>query len=393
MSRAAKIYIAIICFALMFVLGTGVSGVKSKSHRGDGQFKWLASMSAAFDTRLRETLGQTHENNGNSESAHSANNADLPPVLEPSVVKGVYVTSWIAGTKAFDQVVDFIHKTEVNSMVIDVKDDTGMVSYASKVPLVKSIGSSYKKYDPQKIMTVLKQNQIYPIARIVVFKDPYLAKHRPDLAVKNLTGDLWHDYRGLSWVDPYNKEVWDYNISIAKEAVDYGFREIQFDYVRFTSDGNIRDCRYPEADGRVKSDVIRDFLKYAYQELKPMGVKVSADVFGLTCSAKDDMGIGQVMGKVAEGVDVICPMVYPSHYYRGEYQIADPDSEPYETVFRSLTDAKQKIANVPHKVVIRAWLQDFSLRNHYGREQLQAQIRAVENAGFKEWIFWNPSSR
>ncbi len=393
MSRATKIYIVIICFALIFVLGTGVNSVKSKNPRGGRQSRWLSSVSGAFDFRLRETLGQNHEMNDMNGNEHGTDSNGLPPVPEPAVVKGVYLTSWIAGTKAFNQVVEFIHKTEVNSLVIDVKDDTGMVSYASKVSLVNIIGSSYKKYDPQNIMTVLRQNQIYPIARIVVFKDPYLAKHRPDLAVKNSAGELWHDNKGLNWVDPYNKEVWDYNISIAKEAVNYGFREIQFDYVRFTSDGNIRDCRYPKADGRIKSDVIRDYLKYAYQELKPLGVKVSADVFGLTCSAKDDMGIGQEMAKVAEGVDIICPMVYPSHYYRGEYNIADPDSRPYETVFKSLTDAKQKIANIPHKVIIRPWLQDFSLKNHYGREQLLEQIKAVENTGFKEWIFWNPSSR
>ncbi len=393
MSRATKIYILIICFAMIFVLGTGVNTARSKNPQANRQFGWVSSMSGAFDIRLRETLGKTHEMMSLNDSENGIGDNELPPVPEPAVVKGVYLTSWIAGTKAFNQVVDFIHKTEVNSLVIDVKDDTGMVSYPSKVPLVNSIGSSYKKYDPEKIMTVLKQNQIYPIARIVVFKDPYLAKHRPDLAVKSTDGGVWHDYKGLNWVDPYNKEVWDYNISIAKEAVNYGFREIQFDYVRFTSDGNIRDCRYPKIDGRVKSDVIRDYLKYAYQELKPLGVKISADVFGLTCSAQDDMGIGQVMEKVAEGVDVICPMVYPSHYYRGQYNIADPDSRPYETVYKSLTDAQQKIANVSRKVIIRPWLQDFSLRNRYGREQLLEQIKAVENSGLKEWIFWNPSSR
>ena len=391
MSKAAKIYIVIICFTLIFALGTGVR-VRSKNSQGARNMKWLTSLGGVFDIRLRETLSHNYSING-TDAEHGNGETDLPPVPEPAVVKGVYLTSWVAGTKGFRQVVDFIDKTEVNSVVIDVKDDTGMVSYGSKVPLVNAIGSTFKKYDPRKIMTVLRENQIYPIARIVVFKDPYLAKRRPDLAVKNPAGGLWQDYRGLNWVDPYNKEVWDYNISIAKEAINYGFREIQFDYVRFTSDGNIRDCRYPSTDGRIKADVIKDFLKYAYQELKPLGVKVSADVFGLTCSSKDDMGIGQVMSKVAEGVDVICPMVYPSHYYRGEYNIPDPDSRPYETVYRSLTDAKQKIANAPHKVIIRPWLQDFSLRNHYGRAQLLEQIRAVENSGLQEWIFWNPSSR
>jgi hypothetical protein len=394
MSRAAKIYIIIICFALIFALGTGATNRKNQNPRVSQQIKWLASVGGIFDIRLRETSDQTNKTNDHPVVTNLADNVDLPPAPEPAVVKGVYLTSWIAGkTDSFHQVVDFINKTEVNSLVIDVKDDTGMVSYASKVPLVLAIGSSYKKYDPTKVLAILKQNNIYPIARIVVFKDPYLAKHRPDFAVKSSTGGLWRDFGGLNWVDPYNKEVWDYNINIAKEAVSYGFREVQFDYIRFTSDGNTRDCHYPKTDGRIKADVIRDFLKYAYQELKPLGVKISGDVFGLTCSAQDDVGIGQVMEKVAQGVDIICPMVYPSHYYHGVYQIANPDGKPYETVFKSLTDARQKSESFTHKVIIRPWLQDFSLKSHYGREQLLAQIKAVENSGLKEWIFWNPSSR
>lgn len=327
------------------------------------------------------------------------------PMLEPEeqqdppVVKGVYLTSWMAGnTKYLNQLFDFIERTEINSLVIDVKDDTGTISYPSSVELVKAIGSDYHKYNPSQLLSSLKEHHIYPIARIVVFKDPYLASKRSGLAVKSRLGGLWRDNHGLYWVDPYNKDVWEYNIDIAKEAANLGFREIQFDYVRFTSDGQIRNCLYPYADGRKKAEVIRDFLKFAYQELKPLGVKVSADIFGLACSADDDMGIGQKIEKVAEGVDVICPMVYPSHYYLGSYNIPDPDRQPYRTVYQSLSDAQKKLASVDpgaiaHGVTIRPWLQDFSLRNYYGREQLLAQIKAVEDSGLKEWIFWNPNNR
>lgn len=324
---------------------------------------------------------------------------EAQPDLAP-VVKGVYVTSWMAGNpKYLKELFDFIDRTDVNSLVIDVKDDTGAVSYPSAVELVKAIGSDCRKYDPVQLLASLKERYIYPIARIVVFKDPYLARKRTDLAVKSRLGGLWRDNHGLYWVDPYNKDVWEYNIGIAKEAAGLGFREIQFDYVRFTSDGEIRNCIYPYADSRKKAEVIRDFLKFAYQELKPLGVRVSADIFGLACSADDDLGIGQKIEKVAEGVDIICPMVYPSHYYLGSYNIPDPDRQPYRTVLQSLSDARKKLASLAssgtlnHEVTIRPWLQDFSLRNHYGREQLLAQIKAVEDCGLKEWIFWNPSNR
>ena len=187
--------------------------------------------------------------------------------------------------------------------------------------------------------------------------------------------------------------MFGFNVAIAKEAAGFGFKEIQFDYVRFTSDGVLKNCLYSFSNGRSKADTIADFLKYAYQELKPMGVKVSADVFGSTCSAQGDMGIGQVFEKIAENVDIICPMVYPSHYLRGDFNIPDPDRAPYQTVYRSLMDAKRRAATLKKPVIIRPWLQDFSLRNRYGREQLFAQIKAVQDAGLQEWIFWNPTNR
>jgi hypothetical protein len=315
-------------------------------------------------------------------------------VSEPPVVKGVYLTGWSAGSSVLGQTIRFINETEINALVIDIKDDTGGISYPSQVPLVRQIGSGFIKFDPKRVLALLQQHNIYPIARIVVFKDPFLAGRRNDLAVKDSRGGLWLDDVKQSWVDPYNREVWEYNVAIAKEAAALGFREIQFDYVRFTSDGQIRYCVYPGNDGRPKSDVIRDFLKYAYQELHPMGVKVSADIFGAVCSNEEDFGIGQVLEKMAEGVDLFCPMVYPSHYPKGTFEIAIPETQPFLTIHRSLTDARRRLAvlKLDHPVTIRPWLQDFSLRYPYGREQLLEQIRAVDMAGYREWLFWNPSN-
>jgi hypothetical protein len=314
-----------------------------------------------------------------------------PPVPK---VRGVYVTSWSAGRPGFlTALFDFTRKTGINALVIDVKDDTGYVSYPSEVWLAREIKAGISKYHPAEVLNLLRERQLYPIARIVVFKDPLLAAAKPDWAVQDRRGGLWSDHKGRCWVDPYNHSVWEYNVALAKEAAKLGFREIQFDYVRFTSDGKIANCLYPGADARTHAEVIRDFLRFAYGELKGYGVKVAADVFGLTCSAEDDLGIGQQFEYIAANVDVICPMVYPSHYRKGSYQLANPDRNPYETVYRSLADAKRKCNSVPNEVVVRPWLQDFSLMNRYSSPQLQAQVRAVAAAGFEEWIFWNPTNR
>ncbi len=400
MSKSCRMMIAAITIFLLLMIGTGTKPPDVKAGKlvqeHSGWFKALRNVFAIGISPGR-VIAAAAELNPAATPAPVVQPDPTPlAALEPPKVKGIYLTAWMTGDSRFmERTARFIEQTEINSVVIDVKDDTGTISYPSQVPLAKAVGSSEKKFDPHKVLKFLKDRDIYPIARIVVFKDPFLAKRRTDLAVKSAQGGLWHDFKGLCWVDPYNKTVWDYTIAIAKEAAAYGFKEIQFDYVRFTSDGILRDCRYPGNDGRIKSDVIRDFLKYAYQQLNPLGVKVSADVFGLACSAQDDLGIGQVLEKVALGVDIVCPMVYPSHYRRGEYNLPDPDRAPYRTVYQSMIDARRKLSklNPERKVIMRPWLQDFSLRSHYGREELLAQIKAVEDAGYEEYIFWNPANK
>lgn len=315
------------------------------------------------------------------------------PVPMPVEIKGVYATGWAAGSSTLlKRILQFARETEINSLVVDVKDDTGRVSYRSGIPMVNAVEAWEAKIgNPYKLLQTLKEDQLYPIARIVVFKDPLLAERRPDLALKQNNGQIWRDYKGLAWVDPNNREVWEYNIKIAKEAIELGFPEIQFDYVRFASDGDLKNCVYPYSDGTSKEDVIKEFLLYAQEELGPLGVVVSADVFGLACSAADDLFIGQKLEKIAEAVPVISPMVYPSHYAKGCYGLDNPDLSPYETVLQSMKDATGRLKG--HPVQLRPWLQDFSLGSAYGNQQIQAQIQAVRDAGVKDWIFWNPSCR
>jgi hypothetical protein len=392
--KAAKVNVLVTGAILFLMINSGMNPVKSEQPLMDDTIVDRKSLIETDDNRNQIVPVKIGGLRNEPNFLKHANPFYSLLEKEPPIVKGVYTTSWMAGkSKYMETMLNFIEKTEVNSMVIDIKDDSGRISYMSKVPLAQIISASYPKFDPEKTTKLLRQNNVYPIARIVTFQDPHLAQKKPDLAVKNVQGGIWKDYNGQAWVDPYNKKVWKYNVEIAKEAAHHGFLEIQFDYVRFTSDGIIKNCRYFAADGRSKSDAIADFLKYAYQELKPLGVKVSADVFGATCTASGDIGIGQVFEKIAENVDIICPMVYPSHYARGDFNIPDPDRNPYQTVYRSMMDAKRKAATLKKPVIIRPWLQDFSLRNHYGREQLIAQIKAVQDAGLQEWIFWNPGNR
>ncbi|MGE5557693.1 MAG: putative glycoside hydrolase [Bacillota bacterium] len=316
------------------------------------------------------------------------------PLQNPPVVRGIYATGWSAGSsKKMPQIFNILDTTYLNAVVIDVKDDEGTVSYESKVPMAVEIASSRKKIpNIDALMAKLKEKEIYPIARIVVFKDPYLAVKKPELAVKSRKGGLWRDKSGLAWVDPHSKTVWQYVVDVAKEAASKGFKEIQFDYVRFLSDGDLSDCIYPHANARKRHEVIRDYLHFAYAQLKPYGVVVSADIFGLVLSVPDDLGIGQQLEDIAQEVDLICPMVYPSHYYRGTFGIQNPNAKPYTVILRSLSDAQARILGM--KAKIRPWLQDFTLGTPpYGREQLAEQIRAVREAGIGEWLWWNPSNQ
>jgi|SRR5690554_155319 len=318
----------------------------------------------------------------------------IKPVPHPPHIRAVYSTGWVAGHHTlFSRLLGFIDETCINSLVVDIKDDSGSLSYYSNVPLVQTIGAWRQKMEPKHILRSLKAHGVYPIARVVVFKDPVLAEKRPEFAVRNKAGEVWRDNRGLAWVDPHSKEVWDYNIQIAKEAIDLGFPEVQFDYVRFTSDGRISECVYPfaKAASATKAEVIEEFLDYARQELEPLGAVVSADVFGLVCSDPGDLGIGQNLEKLANVVDILSPMVYPSHYYKGTYGIKDPNREPYLTVLQSLNDAQKRLKDSTAK--IRPWLQDFSLGSKYGRAEIVAQIKAAKDAGVNDWLFWNPSCR
>jgi hypothetical protein len=332
-----------------------------------------------------------------AEEEHVSNDLswdNRPIEKEPVKVKGIYMSGAIFNhSQHFMNLVKLVEETELNALVIDMKDDQGYLATEFKTPIATEIKPRiHKGMNARDNMAVLAEKEIYPIARIVVFKDPTLAEGKTELAIKRQDGSIWRDRKGLAWVDPHNKQVWEYAVNIAKEAAKLGFREIQFDYVRFPTDGNISNAVYPYATGETKEDVICNFLAYAKEELEPYNVFLAADVFGLTTLTLDDMGMGQKFEKIMNQVDYICPMVYPSHYGPGNYGFQNPNAYPYEVVKSALLDGLKKSQDSP--VIIRPWLQDFNLgKPVYGAAEVRAQIKATYDAGLEEWILWNAGNR
>lgn len=329
---------------------------------------------------------------GGIERPYSLNNGCTSLCIPEFHVRGIYVTGWAAGSERMNDLIELVENTVLNTMVIDIKDQDGYLSYISSVPLAQEIGANKRKIsNPKALLEKLKSKNIYTIARISVFKDEVLAKKRPDLMLRLYDSENHKIKKDTTWLNPAMEEVWEYNILLAREAVRLGFDEIQFDYIRYPALANSTLIALTP-DFRSKSSYINDFVKYSVEALADLNVPVSIDVFGLTTTVNGDMGIGQNFKELSELVNIISPMVYPSHYSEGVYNIPEPDREPYQVVYRSLDDALKKV-NGKEGFIIRPWLQDFSLRSRYTEEDILAQIRAVENLGLKEWLLWNPSSR
>jgi len=303
--------------------------------------------------------------------------------------RALYITSWTAGISRFQTLVDMVARSQLNAVVIDIKDSTGKVGYASGVPMVAQTGAYEKRIrDLDAILKSCRDRKIYTIARIAVFQDPNLARARHDLAVGNKAGGAWKDRKGLAWVDPASKVVWDYNIAIAKEAAAKGFDEVQFDYVRFPTDGKLKTLSYPVYKGDLpKHEIIRAFFQYVDQQLKPIDVLTSADIFGLTTMADDDLNIGQRILDVADYVDFVCPMVYPSHYPRGHLGLKNPAEHPYRIIYDACMRGQRRLEGKRAKM--RPWLQDFKLGAAYDKRMIVAQIQAARDAGVSGFSMWN----
>lgn len=436
--------------------------------------------------------GDTAANSG--ASTDSVEDAATVKELNRVKVKGIYVSGPMAGTAGMDNLIALVDRTELNALVIDVKNDDGYLTCELDVPLAEQIGSEkhYIKDLPALVQTC-KEKNIYLIARVVAFKDPILAEKMPEWSLHNSDGSIFRDKSGLAWVNPYRKEVWEYLASVGEAAIKAGFDEVQYDYVRFSTDSRMKQVDFGDSTkGRTKTEAISGFTLYASERIHAAGGRISADVYGVVIDSEEDQQIvGQNYVEMSRSLDAISPMIYPSHYGPYNYQIPVPDAQPYDTVLAAMQASKMVLAGLDPKTgkkpvsadvsgndavdaaivggeavsgnnaadaaadsqstsgttavsgndavqnaenaqaadgaqaaedaaaktfalskeeiaqldpttgvqaTVRPWLQDFTatwVKGHisYGPEEIRAQIQAVYDAGYEEWILWNAANR
>ncbi|MDF2615304.1 MAG: sugar fermentation stimulation protein [Clostridia bacterium] len=319
----------------------------------------------------------------------------------PKVVKGIYIPA--GKIKDYERYIAFAKETGVNAFVIDVKNDRGYLTFASVNPILVETGAVLENppiQDIKKVINRMYEEDIYPIARIVTFKDNVVGKRYPDRMVKDKQGNIYKNKADDMWLNPYDKRNWDYILDLCKEAIQAGFKEIQFDYVRFHESMNENTVILDA--GLSKTEIITAFTKYMYEHLKEYGVYVSADVFGAIITSQVDSEIvGQDFKELSKYLDYICPMVYPSHYAKGTFGIEYPHLDAYGIILRSMEFAQDEMKEIPRqerRAIIRPWLQDFTLSSlkpyqPYGQKQIQDQIKGTYDAGLQEWIFWNAAGK
>jgi hypothetical protein len=306
----------------------------------------------------------------------------------PREVRGVHVTMALAGLEGKIDEYVALKGYGLNTLEVDVKDENGKVGFVSSAlpKLARTVGAAQPFFDIQTVVEKVHAAGMYLIGRVVVFEDPTLSAARPDLAVLRSDGSRWLNNSGLGWVNPYDQRVWKYVVAVGAAAAKAGFDEIQFDYVRFPSDGDLSQIVYRHKRVEPKGTTIARFLRYAGAQLHPLGARVSADVFGL--AATHDLGIGQVPKRIAPYIDAIYPMVYPSHYSAGEYGIDQPDAYPGRTVARALLDFRRQLKGKGMSLI--PWLQDFSIGRPYTLIEVTDQIAAVRRQHVRGFLLWNP---
>ena len=305
----------------------------------------------------------------------------IPPVPMPEEVRAIYITAATAGSKKrVEELITFVHKSGMNAIVVNVKDGDGVY-----------LGSGMQEFAER-----LRKENIYSIARIVVFQDNYFAKQHFEFALKTASSTLWRG-NGYAWVDPSIQKVWEYNAEIALRTFKSGFSEVNLDYVRFPADGNLGDIVYPAYDGKTKKwKVIADFSAYMKNKIKEQYPEriLSLDIFAYSFLIDGDLGIGQRFADLIDLYDVIAPMVYPSHFSPGNFEYENPAEEPYEVVLATLQNGIFAMEEQGKYTIIRPWLQDFNMGAIYNREKIQAEIKAVRDVGLTTgWMMWNPSNR
>jgi len=309
------------------------------------------------------------------------------PRALPREMRGVHVTMALAGVRGKLEEYVALRRAGLNTIELDVKDENGEVAFVRGAPpLARATGAAKPYYNAKGAARKVHAAGLYLIGRIVTFQDPVVSERRPKLALQNPDGSTWHTRAGLGWLNPYDRRVWNYDVAIAAAVVRAGFDEIQFDYVRFPSDGDVAAIRYPVRGDTSMAKTIAQFVRYASRKLHKLGVRISVDVFGL--AATRDLGIGQKPERLARYVDAVYPMVYPSHFNPGEYGLADPNANPGQTVTDALLYFEAALRGSKARLV--PWLQDFSLGRTYTTADLQAQVDAARSLDTHGFLLWNP---
>jgi len=341
-------------------------------------------------------------------------------IKTPEPLKAIYMTSCVASTPSWrGKMAKLVEDTELNAMIIDIKDYSGTISIQTENPIFKENGGKgCRVSDMRQFIVELHGKGIYVIGRVTVFQDPYYTKIYPEQAVKRLSdGGVWKDRKGLSFVDVGAKPYWDYIVALSKESYDMGFDEINFDYIRFPSDGDMKDINFTLSGGHTKAEALKNFFVYLRDQLKPTGMVMSADLFGMTTTNTDDLNIGQVLENTLPYFDYVAPMVYPSHYPPKFNGWADPNKHPYDIVKFSMSraveraeattttifiDGESRIGTTTPAVYtkpsfdrkkLRPWLQDFSYPVTYTPEMVKTQIQATYDSGLTSWMLWDPGNK
>lgn len=325
-------------------------------------------------------------------------------IKTPQQVKALYMTSYVAGTRTLrNNLVKLIDETELNAVVIDIKDYSGKIAFETDSEYLNKFQASERRIvDIKEFIDELHKKGIYVIGRVSCFQDAHMVKIHPEFAVKRASdGKVWTDDKGISWIDAGAEPMWEYLVTLGKHSYSLGFDEINFDYIRYPSDGNMKDIRFPFSEGKNKSFTLKQFYKYVDENMGD--IPISADLFGMTTTNKDDLGIGQILEDALLYFDYVAPMVYPSHYPKNFNGYENPNTKPYEVIHFTMQGGINKIKEMNNSIAstspisikkLRPWLQDFSIFGvTYGAPEVKAQIKATYDVGLDSYMLWNASNR